>query len=234
MRPLNSCIGSPTYKLSKYLASVLKHLANETEYSVKNAQQFVEFVSNEEVAEDELVASFGVISLFTSIPIGMAIDIVQKKLEGFDDWKNHTQLTRDQILDLLSFLLHNSYFIFEGTQYHQVSGCAMGSPVSAVIAELIMQEVEEKAIETSPVRPKWWRCYVDDSNACINKRDDVEVFHSPLNSISICTNSIHLYKGVSERIRRILNRENIRRAFKPLKTLVTFLKNLRTGRKKNN
>lgn len=59
----------------------------------------------------------------------------------------------------------------------------MGSPVSAVIAELVMQEVEEKALETSPVQPKWWRRYVDDSNACI-KRDDVEVFHSHLNSIN--------------------------------------------------
>ena len=77
------------------------------------------------------------------------------------------QRLKGEILDLLTFLLHNSYFIFEGTIYHQVSGCAMGSPVSAVIAELVMQEVEEKASETSPVRPKWWRRYVDDSNACI-------------------------------------------------------------------
>ena len=47
----------------------------------------------------------------------------------------------------------------------------VGSPVSAVIAVLVMQEVEEKALETSPIKPKWWRHYVDDSNACI-KRDD--------------------------------------------------------------
>jgi len=99
------------------------------------------------------------ISLFTSIPIDMAIDIVQRKLEGSDGWRSHTQLTKGQVLDLLSFLLHNSYFVFEGTQYHQISGCAMGSPVSAVIAELVMQEVEEKALETSPVQPKWWRRY---------------------------------------------------------------------------
>ena len=59
----------------------------------------------------------------------------------------------------------------------------MGSPVSAVLAELVMQEVEEKALETSPVRLKWWRRYVDDSNTCI-KRDGVEVFHSHLNSIN--------------------------------------------------
>jgi hypothetical protein len=139
---------------------------NETEYSVKNAEQFAEFISDQEVANDELVVSFDVVSLFTSIPIDMAIDIIQRKLEGSDGWRNHTQLTKGQVLDLLSFLLHNSYFVFEGTQYHQVSGCAMASPVSAVIAELVMQEVEEKALETSPVRPKWWRRYVDDSNAC--------------------------------------------------------------------
>ena len=43
----------------------------------------------------------------------------------------------------------------------------MGSPVCAIIAELIMQEAEEKALATSPVKPKWWRRYVDDSNVSI-------------------------------------------------------------------
>ncbi|KAL9984199.1 hypothetical protein ACROYT_G006470, partial [Oculina patagonica] len=103
LRPINSCIGAPTYELSKYLASLLKHLVNETEYSVKNAKQFAEFVSDQEVADDELVVSFDVVSLFTSIPIDMAIDIVQRKLEGSDDWRSHTQLTKGQVLDLLSF-----------------------------------------------------------------------------------------------------------------------------------
>ena len=133
LRPINSCIISPTCELSKYLAFVLKHLENETEYSVKNVKQFAEFISNQEVAEDELVVSPDV----TSIPIGMAIDI--EKTGGI--WqleKSHIRLTKDQILDSLSFLLHNSHFIFEGTQHHQVSGCAIGSPVSAIIAELVM------------------------------------------------------------------------------------------------
>ena len=74
-----------TYELSKYVASVLLHLTIETEYSVKNTKQFAEFVNNQEVVEDELVVSFDVISLFTSILIDMAIDIVQRKLGGSDD-----------------------------------------------------------------------------------------------------------------------------------------------------
>jgi len=87
----------------KYVAKTSFFLTNGTEYSVKNAKQFAEFISNQEVAEDELVVSFDVISLCTSIPIDMAIDIVQRKPEGSDDWKNHTQLTKDQILDLLTY-----------------------------------------------------------------------------------------------------------------------------------
>lgn len=51
----------------------------------------------------------------------------------------------------------------------------MESPVSAVIAELQMQEGEGKALQTSPFKPKLWHRYVDELHACI-KGDDVEVF----------------------------------------------------------
>ncbi|KAL9967449.1 hypothetical protein ACROYT_G025671 [Oculina patagonica] len=38
LRPINSCIGSPTYQLSKYLASILKSLQSESGFPVKNAK----------------------------------------------------------------------------------------------------------------------------------------------------------------------------------------------------
>ena len=59
----------------------------------------------------------------------------------------------------------------------------MGSPVSAVIAELVMQRIEKIALETSPVPVRWWRRYVDDSNTCL-KTKDVMRFHSHLNTIN--------------------------------------------------
>lgn len=59
----------------------------------------------------------------------------------------------------------------------------MGSPVSAVIAELSMEQVEQEALAWSPVKPRWWRRYVDDSNACL-KKDDVDPFHNHLKSIN--------------------------------------------------
>ena len=103
-----------------------------------------------------------------------------------DEWKQHTNLQEMQIVKLLKFVLNNSYFKFNGSHYHQVSGCAMGSPVSAIIAEIIMREIEITAINTSPVPVRWWRRYVDDSNSCLQKQDIDKFQRSPMRlSLSI-------------------------------------------------
>ncbi|KAL9966695.1 hypothetical protein ACROYT_G024807 [Oculina patagonica] len=38
-------------------------------------------------------------------------------------------------------------------------------------------------LASAPVKPRWWRRYVDDSNACL-KSESIRVFHSNLNSIN--------------------------------------------------
>ena len=58
----------------------------------------------------------------------------------------------------------------------------MGSPVSPVVANLCMEEIEETAIASTPIPPKIWKRYVDDS-FCIIKKNAVTSFHYSLNSI---------------------------------------------------
>ena len=41
--------------------------------------------------------------------------------------------------------------------YKQVRGAAMGSPVSAVVANLYMEFFEELALKISPVKPRVWK-----------------------------------------------------------------------------
>ncbi|KAL9981434.1 hypothetical protein ACROYT_G010140 [Oculina patagonica] len=110
------------------------------------------------------------------------MEVVDKGLRESNLWKQTTNLTKEQVVNLLDFLLNHSYFTYEGVHYHQIFGCAMGSPVSAVIADLVMMHVEEVALSTSPVTPRWWRRYVDDSNVCL-KKTDVDIFHQHLNTI---------------------------------------------------
>jgi hypothetical protein len=149
---------------------------------VKNSEVFAEFVRTQNVEDDEVIVSFDVVSLFTSIPIHLAKEVVERKLNEKHDWETYTTLTSTQVTTLLAFVLDNSFFTFKGEHYQQISGCAMGSPISAVIAELVMQEIEATALATSLVGTRWWRRYVDDSNSCLKKKD-VQSFHDHLNSI---------------------------------------------------
>ena len=59
----------------------------------------------------------------------------------------------------------------------------MGSPASAILANLAKDYVEERALNTTPRPPKWWYRYVDDSHVCI-AREQLTEFYSHLNSIN--------------------------------------------------
>ena len=83
---------------------------------------------------------------------------------------------------LLNFVLDNKFFVFQGNHFQQIFGCLMGSPVSAILANLVMEHVEDKALSSALNPPKWWFRYVDDSHVCV-KRKHVDEFHSHLNSI---------------------------------------------------
>ena len=183
MRLINSCVGSPTYQLSSYLASLLKHLYSDSEYSIMNAKEFTDFVSVLKIDPKEVTVSFDVVSVFTSVPVPLAMDVVKRKHPETDQWKSRTSLTSAQILEFFQLIVNNSYYKHEGDYYHQILGCGIGSHVSSVIAELVMQEIESIALATSPVPVRWWCLYVDDSNVCL-RRTDVQDFHDHLNTIN--------------------------------------------------
>ena len=61
----------------------------------------------------------------------------------------------------------------------------MGSPVSAVVANLHMEFIVELALESSPSRPrfkKWYGVYVDNT-CCIMRKGEVEHLLHHLNDV---------------------------------------------------
>lgn len=64
----------------------------------------------------------------------------------------------------------------------------MSSPVSAILANLVMEHVEERALSTEPHPPKWWYKYVDDSHVCL-AREHLTKFHSHLTRLTSTSNS---------------------------------------------
>jgi len=133
------------------------------------------------VHRGEDMVSFDVESLFTNVPIEGTVKAALYKLENDPGLADRTNLTPTQIADLLNFVLRSTYFQYNGSIYEQNDGAAMGSPVSAVIANLCMEEFEEQAIATATYKPKIWKRYVDDTFTVLGK-DYVDGFLQHVNN----------------------------------------------------
>ena len=106
------------------------------------------------VPPGQKLISYDVSALFTSIPVPDAIKAVRIKLDEDPKLQERTPLSRERILELLSFCLNTTYFTYRGVIYKQKHGAAMGSPVSPIIANLYMEGFEEIAqIRTAPTPP---------------------------------------------------------------------------------
>ena len=55
--------------------------------------------------------------------------------------------TKD-IMELLELCPTSTYFQYKDTHYKQLHGIAMGSLVSVVVAEIVMQSIEDRALTT--------------------------------------------------------------------------------------
>ena len=80
-------------------------------------------------------------------------------------------------MELLNLCLTSTYFQYNGKNYMPLHGTAMGSPVFAVVAEILMQHVVESTFATCrQTIPLWFR-HVDDT-LTIHK-DGIDAFHDP-------------------------------------------------------
>jgi len=118
-----------------------------------------------------MLVSHDVISLFTNTPIGESLKVIRERLEKDLEWKVTCLLEGEDILVLLEFILSTTYFTFRDQLYRQQFGTAMGSPVSPLVANMYMEQLEEKLQSTVPaeLKPKLWKRYVDDILEVIRK-----------------------------------------------------------------
>ena len=63
------------------------------------------------------MVSFDVVSLFTSIPTALALQVTKNRLEADPTILERTNMSVDSIMILLEFVLDNNYFIVDGTFY---------------------------------------------------------------------------------------------------------------------
>ena len=142
MQPNVSFCCSPIYQLSMYLVTILQPLTDKSRRKLQSTEHYK-------------LVSFDVKSLFTSIPLQLALQCTETAILQSTD---PLPLPTEDIMDLLNLCLTSTYFQYNGKHYKQLHGTAMGSPVSVVVAEIVMQNIEESALSTCrQTIPLWLR-----------------------------------------------------------------------------
>ena len=139
--------------MAKVLAKILKPLVGKSPHHINSTQDFVEQGKHITLEPGECRSSYDVSSLFTSVPVDPALNIIKDLLEKDHTLKERTVMAVSDIILLLDFCLMNTYFSFQDQFYEQVGGAAMDCPVSPIVANLYMEYLQQKALSTAPNPP---------------------------------------------------------------------------------
>ena len=146
--------------MSKYLTTILQSLTDKSRCKLQSTENFIDAIKTVQIPDDYKLVSFDVKSLFTSIPLQLALQCTETAIQ-----QSTVKLPTEDIMDLLNLCLASIYFQYNDKHYKQLHGTATGSPVSVVVAEIVMQHVEER---------------VDNTFTAVHK-DEIDDFHDHLN-----------------------------------------------------
>lgn len=179
LRPICSFINSPSYELCKYITTILKKYTLNSKYNVINSLHFKDRVKHLKVNDNEKLISLDVVSLFPSIPVNLAIDIIDEK---WDNIKRYTNIRKELFLRIMKYcIMDNRYFQYNNKIYLQQKGLPMGSPASPIVADIVMEKLIDDCIEKLAIKPKILTKYVDDL-FCIIPESEIENMLSIFNS----------------------------------------------------
>ncbi|GAB1867929.1 Reverse transcriptase domain-containing protein [Camponotus japonicus] len=108
--------------------------------------------------------SLDVCSLFTNIPKDLVINAIKKR---WDDIAKNTKFNLAQFLYAIELILDSTCFAFDGRFYEQIFGSPMGSPLSPVLADMVMDDLETQCLSSLNFTVPIYYKFIDDVFAIV-------------------------------------------------------------------
>ena len=114
-------------------------------------------------------------NLYTNIPQEEGINTVCKAYEAF--YQKNAPIPTHSLREMLKLILQENSFHFDGRDYLQTHGIAMGTKMAVAFANIFMSAVEAEIINKSKTKPLRWKRYMDDVFSLWDaKREEIDQF----------------------------------------------------------
>ena len=136
------------------------------------------------MSQNTILVSMDVTSLYTNIPQDEGITIVCEAYEKYEKYHNNNPpIPSHYLKQILGLILKENLFQFNGKNYLQVHGTAMGTKMAVAFVNLFMAEIKTKMLNESRIKPKVWKRYIDDVFSLWDvSKQDIDLFIEQANT----------------------------------------------------
>lgn len=174
-RPVVNTTSAPGYLVAKTATMILTKRSSmyiQSKYSITNSQQALKIIQDTNILPDMKFRSYDARSMFTNISAEKAINAVYKRKEKLK--LNDIEL--ELIIDSIKFnCVTNTEIIFNNQIYKQIKGLRMGSSLSPILADFVMEDLLDKVFNTI-MKPQLFIKYVDDILTAVEDEEHEEIF----------------------------------------------------------
>ena len=150
--------------MAQFLSKILINITSKTKTFVKDVWSFKNEIKNIKIPNNHKLVSLDVTSLYTNVSVDLLIKIVKEK---YNEIKLFTNIPLNEIIIAIRIVLKENVFTFNNTLYKQKFGCSMGNPLSRIAADIVMEHLEEKALNMLNFSTCFFKRYIDDISMTI-------------------------------------------------------------------
>ena len=137
---------------------------SKSNYTVKNSWEFQKNIATKSIPDGHVMISLDVVAMFPNIPLDLVKKAVSNRLIKV---KSQTILDKKEFLKGLDFIMNSTKFEFNGKFYKQKFGTPIGSVISPMMAEIVMEDLEKTVFDSLEFFVPFYFRYVDDTLLCV-------------------------------------------------------------------
>ncbi|XP_046601934.1 uncharacterized protein LOC124295557 [Neodiprion lecontei] len=159
VRIIVSFTDSPTINLARFLSQCIGNNIDPPLSRVRDSFALVNAIRDFRLPPDHVLVSLDVVSLFTNVPQDLAINAVKQRWHQSMD---KIPVPLNELIKALHICFRAATFKFNQNIYAQTYGLPMGSPLSPILSDLVLDDLEQYCLNKLDFKPSFYFRYEDD------------------------------------------------------------------------